>query len=68
MSKRKTAVSIEEKYKRIKRIEDKTATQQQIADEIGIPRSTIAKWVTGEREKIIDHYQSNIIDSSRKRI
>ena len=33
MSKRKQAISIEEKYKIIKRIEDKTATQQQIADE-----------------------------------
>ena len=68
MLKRRTVISIEEKYKIIKRIEEKTATQQQIADEIGIPQSTIARWVTGEREKIIDHYQSNIVDSSRKRI
>ena len=45
MSKRRTAISFEEKYKIIKIIEKK-ATKQQIADETEIPRSMNAQWVT----------------------
>ena len=41
MSKRRTVISTEEKYKIIKTIEEKTASQQLIADETGITRLTL---------------------------
>jgi len=63
-----TASTVEEKYQIIQRIESKKATQSEIAKETGIPRSTIARWCSIEKEKIIQAYESNSSASSRKRL
>ena len=63
-----TASTVEEKYQIIQRIESKKATQSEIAKETGIPRSTISRWCSIEKEKIIQAYESNSSASSRKRL
>ena len=67
MSKRK-AITLEEKYKIIKQVEAKDVTQIQIANETGIPRSTIARWCGLEKQKLVDAYEENMQSPARKRL
>ena len=60
MTKRKQT-GIEDIYHAIIRIETNGCTQKQIADELGVNRTTVSKWMEEEkREKIKKAFEENI--------
>ena len=66
MTKRKQT-GIEDIYHAIIRIETNGCTQKQIADELGVNRTTVSKWVEQEkREKIKKVFEENINGNRKK--
>jgi len=69
MSKRKNqATPLEDKYQAIKRFENKEATQDQIAQELGVARCSITRWCGVQRETIVQTYENSLCSGARKRI
>ena len=68
MTKRKQ-ISTEEKYNAILRLENEECTQQKIADELGINKATVSKWMEETQRLIIKKaFEEENVKSDRKRL
>ena len=64
MTKRKqTSILLEDKYYAIERLKKKECTQEKMASELGVNKSTMSKWTSEEQMvKIKNAYENNIIN------
>ena len=59
----------EEKYYAILRIEKKECSQQQIAEELGVNKATVSKWMEETtRAQIKKIYQEDNVQADRKKL
>ena len=68
MTKRKqTSILLEDKYYAIERLEKNECTQEKIASELVVNKSTVSKWMSEEQMvKIKNAYENNIICTRKK--
>ena len=68
MTKRKqSSILIEDKYYAIERLEKNECTQEKMASELGVNKSTVNKWMSEEQMvKIKNAYENNIIGTRKK--
>ena len=68
MLKRKNqSTFLEVKYDAVKRLGKKEATQEQIAQELGVARCSVSRWLS-QQETIIEAYESILANGNRKRM
>lgn len=60
-------ISITEKYKALKKIEEGQRTKKSIAEEYGVKKNTISTWIAN-KTKIMEAYESGQINPSRQKL
>ena len=63
---KRTDYSLDTKYKSIKDIVKGVKSRTQIVNELGVPKSTVARWIK-DNDKIFSSYQSYKFEPERKR-
>ena len=63
---KRTDYSLDIKYKSIQDIVKGVQSRTQIAYELGVPKSTVARWIK-DKDKIFSSYQSSKFEQERKR-
>ena len=68
MTKRKqTSILLEDKYYAIERLEKNECTQEKMASELCVNKSTVSKWMSEEQMvKVKNAYENNIIGTRKK--